>query len=91
MAHRLAEGAEVHRASDPAGRLLEAPAQVAGPGAQGEKRAIQLHLGAREMARDVANLLVIGEEERMVGGRRLGSAAAAKPWRSSIVRFADGL
>ena len=72
-AHGLAERAEVVT-------LVESPAapghtagDVAGPAPERQDGAIELHLGARHLARDVLDLFVIGEQRGRVGRGRLGA------------------
>ena len=76
-AHGLPERAQVLVAGEPAGRLRETPAEVARPAPHGEHRAVHLHLGAADLARDVLDLFVVGEEERV--GHRLARIAPHPP------------
>src|SRR4029077_8914559 len=55
--------------------LRHAAGGIAGPAPEGEDGAVDLPLGARHLARDVLDLLVVGEEERILGGGRLRSPA----------------
>ncbi len=81
-AHRLAEGPQVLAPGEPPRRLGEAAPQIARPAAHREHRAVHLHLGAADLARDVLDLLVIGEEQgfrRYLTGVTPDPAADALP------------
>jgi hypothetical protein len=80
-AHRLAERPQVHRAAHAVRRIVKAAIEIARPAPQGEHGAVQLDLGTAELAGDVADLLVIRDEERMIRGERLGGAPASDPAR----------
>src|SRR5262249_146337 len=49
-------------------RVFEAPAEIARPAPHREDRSVDLDLRARHLARDVLDLLVVGEQE--LGRRR---------------------
>src|SRR5215831_18201762 len=69
--HRLAQRAQVVPLLEPAAVLRYPPGEIARPAPEGEDGAIDLDLGARHLARNVLDLLVVGEEEGILGGRRL--------------------
>ena len=78
-AHRLAEDAQVLAAGEPARSLGQAAPEVARPAAHREDRAVHLHLGAADLARDVLDLLVVGEEEGFRRQRRGGRGESTGP------------
>jgi hypothetical protein len=74
-AHRLAEGAQVVALLETSPALRDPARQIAGPAPQGEDGTVDLHLGARHLARDVLDLLVVREEKRILGDGRLRGPA----------------
>ena len=77
--HRLAEGAQVMALVEPSPSLRHAPREIAGPAPERQDGAVELDLGARHLSRDVLDLFVVREQERILGGCGLGSSADPAP------------
>src|SRR3990172_646578 len=72
-AHGFAERAKVVALVEPPAALGHAAGDVAGPAPERQDGAIELRPCARHLARDVLYLFVVGEQQGILGRRRLGA------------------